>query len=132
MSESHKKSSSKQLASSSRFTFAPLSAPREQEPKARSGTGTTAQQPLRKKAPPKLEAGFDKKLLELEFSVEKCATAESVTQLLALYNTAITHYDTANDRSLAEIFRAKVAMLFAKPSVMQIFGAGLPPTKAKE
>ena len=100
----------KKPTNSQQYTFAPM----VEQPKPPV---------VAKKKPQKLEEGFDKKLLELEFSVEKCPTAESVAQLVALYNTAITHYDTVKDKSLSEIFRVKVAMLFAKPSVMQIYGA---------
>lgn len=62
--------------------------------------------------------------MELEFRVEqpKSANKQSVLELIDLYNQAADHYDSTQERDLAEIYRLKIAMLFAKPHVMQIYG----------
>ena len=82
--------------------------------------------PVQKPKPaekPALPAGFEKKLFELEFSIEnpKLVTQATILQLIDMYTKAAEHYDKIKDNSLSDIFRQKISLLFMKPHIMQIY-----------
>jgi hypothetical protein len=52
-----------------------------------------------------LPAGFDKKLIELEFQIEQDHKEETIIKLLECYNVAITFYDETREKQMADIFR---------------------------
>ena len=65
-----------------------------------------------------LPPGFEKALIEHEFNVEwlgQQATKDQVLLLISMYTQAAENYDRVQDRSLAEIYRMKLQMLFTKP-----------------
>lgn len=62
------------------FTFAPLDNQQSNPKAARNTVQPVKRNPI---VQPKLEDGFDKRLLELEFTVEKAPTPEAVMQLVA-------------------------------------------------
>ena len=80
------------------------------------------------RSPPRLPVNFEKRIIELEFKIEKGqAGQEQIHELVDMYNKASSHYDKVKDKDQAEIYRQKIQMLFIKPAVMMILTGGQVP-----
>ena len=59
-----------------------------------------------KRSPPRLPVNFEKRIIELEFKIEKGqAGQEQIHELVDMYNKASSHYDKVKDKDQAEIYR---------------------------
>eukprot|EP00351_Strombidinopsis_sp_SopsisLIS2011_P001823 CAMPEP_0116880000 /NCGR_PEP_ID=MMETSP0463-20121206/11854_1 /TAXON_ID=181622 /ORGANISM="Strombidinopsis sp, Strain SopsisLIS2011" /LENGTH=91 /DNA_ID=CAMNT_0004529991 /DNA_START=132 /DNA_END=407 /DNA_ORIENTATION=+ len=62
--------------------------------------------------------------MEMEVSLEKEYTLNKelvVQMLISMYTSAVEHYSQTGDLPTADMYRAKIQMLFAKPNIAQLF-----------
>ena len=74
--------------------------------------------------PVKLPKGFEKTIMEMEVSLEKEYTLNKelvVQMLISMYTSAVEHYSQTGDLPAADMYRAKIQMLFAKPNIAELF-----------